>query len=597
MIDTIVNSFDIWTGAQGIKSRTRIKNVDNISLEGISKLRELILELAISGKLCETSLENPDFAKILKNIKNEREQFHKERNVRLQKFEPLQIKIKEFQYPKNWATVYFEDIIVYITDFQANGSFATLRKNVQYYDEENYAILVRLTDLRHNLKKSSGFVYTDEKGYNFLSKSIVNGGELVIANVGAGVGTILEIPVINKPATLAPNMFMLVLTKAYDKEFFKYFSKSHRYWEYINEVNVGTGQPKINKREYKSCKIPFPPLEEQHRIVAKVDELMALCDKLENEQFNNLKTHQVLVKTLLETLTQANDVDELHKAWERLSVHFDTLFCTDDSIDQLKQTILQLAVMGKLEKQDPKDEPASELLKKISKAKEKLIKEGKLKKTAPLSKIRPEEMPFNLPVGWEFCRLEELCMLITKGSSPKWQGVSYTENPNDVLFVTSENVGSYKLLLDSKKYVELKFNTIEPKSILKRGDFLMNIVGGSIGRTAIYNIDELANINQAVCLIRMLPEYIDERFFLHFFNSSICVSYMFDKQVDNARPNLSMSNISKFVIPLPSLTEQKRIVEKVESIFGLCDTIKEKILESQALKVLLSKTIVEKAVQ
>jgi type I restriction enzyme S subunit len=125
----------------------------------------------------------------------------------------------------------------------------------------------------------------------------------------------------------------------------------------------------------------------------------------------------------------------------------------------------------------------------------------------------------------------------------------------------------------------------------------MNIVGGSIGRTAIYNIDDLANINQAVCLIRMFSQYLDEQFFLHFFNSSICVSYMFDKQVDNARANLSMGNISKFVIPLPSLTEQKRIVEKVETLFALCDSMKEKIFKAQELKVLLSKTIVEKAIQ
>ena len=108
----------------------------------------------------------------------------------------------------------------------------------------------------------------------------------------------------------------------------------------------------------------------------------------------------------------------------------------------------------------------------------------------------------------------------------------------------------------------------------------MNIVGGSIGRTAIYNIDELANINQAVTIIRLFPK-VSYDYFLHFFNSPTCISYMYDKQVDNARPNLSMSNIAKFMIPLPPLEEQKVIVEKVNALMGLCDSLEEEVQQSQ----------------
>jgi type I restriction enzyme S subunit len=131
------------------------------------------------------------------------------------------------------------------------------------------------------------------------------------------------------------------------------------------------------------------------------------------------------------------------------------------------------------------------------------VKEGKIKKQKPLPPVSDEEKPFELPHGWEWCRLETITELITKGSSPKWQGVSYTDNSNDVLFITSENVGSFKILLDSAKYVEKKFNEIEPRSILTYNDILMNIVGASIGRTAIFNLNRNANINQAVCLIRL----------------------------------------------------------------------------------------------
>ena len=175
--------------------------------------------------------------------------------------------------------------------------------------------------------------------------------------------------------------------------------------------------------------------------------------------------------------------------------------------------------------------------------------------------------------------MEEVTEIITKGSSPKWQGVQYVDEGQGILFVTSENVGNYEMLLTKRKYVEPKFNEIEPRSILKKNDILMNIVGGSIGRTAIYNIDDLANINQAVTIIRLMSLNY-HWYFLHFFNSPTCISYMYDKQVDNARPNLSMGNIAKFLMPFPSLEEQKAIVEKVNALMGLCDALEQEITKN-----------------
>jgi type I restriction enzyme S subunit len=161
-------------------------------------------------------------------------------------------------------------------------------------------------------------------------------------------------------------------------------------------------------------------------------------------------------------------------------------------------------------------------------------------------------------------RLSEIAHLITKGSSPNWQGINYIENEG-VLFITSENVRRYKIRLEPKKFVETRFNEIEKKSILRRDDILMNIVGASIGRTAIYDRDDVANINQAVCLIRLDTSKIDLEYALHFFNSPVCIGYMFDKQVDAARANLSMGNISNFLIPIPDLTEQRRIVAEIQA--------------------------------
>lgn len=254
---------------------------------------------------------------------------------------------------------------------------------------------------------------------------------------------------------------------------------------------------------------------------------------------------------------------------------FELLADAPNGVQKLRELILQLAVQGKLVPQDPNDEPASVLLERIEAEKKRLVKEGKIKKSTNILPIKTNEVPFDLPRGWEWVRLEKLCKVITKGSSPKWQGVNYVDKGNGILFITSENVRNYSLNLEEPKYVEDKFNEIEPRSILRRNDILMNIVGASIGRTAIYEHDEIANINQAVCLIRIVGQnrLVNLKYLLSYFNSALCISLMFDKQVDNARANLSMGNISKFVIPLAPYQEQSRITQKVDRLMSLCDEL------------------------
>ncbi len=184
--------------------------------------------------------------------------------------------------------------------------------------------------------------------------------------------------------------------------------------------------------------------------------------------------------------------------------------------------------------------------------------------------------------------LKTISKLITKGSSPNWQGVKYVDEPG-VLFITSKNVGNHKLILgDKKTYLETKFNEIQPRSILQKDDILLNIVGASIGRTAKFNLDELANINQAVCLIRLNKELVNVDYMLQFFNSSICISYMFDKKVDNARANLSMGNIQKFLIPTPPIEEQERISMKIGTLLDNIELLRneqnDKLNNLKALK-------------
>jgi type I restriction enzyme S subunit len=165
---------------------------------------------------------------------------------------------------------------------------------------------------------------------------------------------------------------------------------------------------KLNQAAMVQIVMPVPPLTEQQRIAAKVDELMALCDQLEQQQAHSIEAHQTLVETLLDTLTHVESQQELSEACNRIANYFETLFTTEQSIDQLKQTILQLAVMGKLVPQDPNDEPASVLLERLAKKKERMVEEGKLRKEKALSAIKENEKPFQLPTGWAWSRLPEI---------------------------------------------------------------------------------------------------------------------------------------------------------------------------------------------
>jgi type I restriction enzyme S subunit len=251
-------------------------------------------------------------------------------------------------------------------------------------------------------------------------------------------------------------------------------------------------------------------------------------------------------------------------------------------VKKLRQQLLQDAVQGKLVEQNKKDEPASELLKKIKAEKEKLIADKKLKKEKELPTIKPEEIPFEIPDNWSWCRLGEICDTITKGSSPNWQGVQYVDEAKGILFITSKNVDSFKIDLTKATYVEEKFNEIEPRSILKKGDLLTNIVGASIGRTALFDLDVIANINQAVCILRIEHHLINKDYLLNLMNSDLALKMMFESQFAPGRANLSMGNIASFTIPIPPLTEQIRIVQKVDELMQYCNKLEASIKQSES---------------
>ncbi|HBY03300.1 MAG TPA: hypothetical protein DEH07_01875, partial [Desulfotomaculum sp.] len=183
---------------------------------------------------------------------------------------------------------------------------------------------------------------------------------------------------------------------------------------------------------------------------------------------------------------------------------------------------------------------------------------------------------------WDIKQLRVLSILITKGSSPTWQGVNYTDDKSQVLFITSENVREGYLDFSKRKYLEKKFNEIQNRSILKYGDLLVNIVGASIGRAAVFYSDEVANINQAVALVRCNKE-VCLTYLCYYLNSPKALQMYNEMQVDVARANLSLKNIGDLAIIYPPIPLQNQFAEIVARIEAQKALVKKAIDETQYL--------------
>ena len=243
-------------------------------------------------------------------------------------------------------------------------------------------------------------------------------------------------------------------------------------------------------------------------------------------------------------------------------------------VARLRELILTLAVQGKLVAQDPKDEPASELLKQIRAEKDRLIAVGKIKKDKPLAAIAEGETPFELPVGWEWVRLNSLLQKIGAGSTPLGGREVYVSS--GVKFLRSQNVWDEGLQLHGVAFIKPETHAKMAGTVVVANDLLFNITGASIGRCALvpHDFDE-ANVSQHVTIVRTAMPALNA--FLHKVLVSQHVQQaVMDVQVGVSREGLSIAKLGHFLIPVPPLAEQSRIVTRVEELMRLCDALEAK---------------------
>jgi len=572
MASAIIKNFDIWLDAQGIKSRTRAVGVDNISFEGVLNLRKLILNLAFSGKLSEKKQNDGSAKELLELIR-----FEENKSI----FD-INSSVEPYPIPMNWIWCRFGDI-------SNHNSGKTLDSGKNKGELRDY---ITTSNLYWGFFKLDGLKQmrlTEEE----LDRCTAIRGDLLICEGGEAGRSAVWVK--EESICFQNHIHRVRPLHGIDPYYLFFYMMKIFHTGEINNYRKGVGIHNLSGKALSSILIPMAPIQEQYRIVAIVDKLMVLCDKLEEEQFKNLKTHQTLVKTLLETLTKASDVNELKAIWKRMSVHFDTLFSTNDSIEQLKQCVLQLAVMGKLVKQNPKNETAIELLKKASEEKAKLFLSGKIKKYLPSQEIQEEEKLFNLPQGWAWARLQEITTLITDGK----HGDCQNQLNSGYYFLSAKDIVDGKLNYEFAREINYEeFQETHRRTDLSPGDICMVNTGATVGKLAIASDDpktQKTTFQKSVAIIKPFKGFIINNYLKVFLMSD--TKNMFIKSGGSAINNLLLGDLKKKVIPLPPISEQIEIVKKVDELFLFCDKLSEKIKSSQKTQVLLSKSIVEKFVQ
>ncbi len=539
------SSFEIWSSAIKARSSAGRGGGKKQEFYGIKKLRELILELAVRGLLVPQDPKDEPAGELLKKIAKEKAQLVKDGKMKKGRKFSLSKEEMPFEIPQNWSWTQLGEI-------SEIGPRATLEDDLDVGFVPMPLISTSYKGEHGQEIKKWGAV---KKGYTHFSNGDIaiakitpcfeNSKAAIFGNLsnGHGAGT-TELHVARPIGKFVNPRFILLYLKA------PMFLEKGK-----PQMTGSAGQKRVPATFFIGNPLPLPPLAEQHRIVAKVDELMGLCDRLEKEQADSLCTHETLVATLLDALT-TSEPRQFTQAWQRIATHFDSLFTTEKSIDQLKQTILQLAVMGKLVEQEVDSPPMVSLGEILSEPSFNGVSKGPTMDTTATEVLR-----------------------ISAGTS------------RDDFYVDEFDF----------KHVDIAPEDIE-KATLRAGDLLACRYNGNlhyVGKFSLYraesgriqvNPDKL--IRFRVDTTKHSPRYVC--FTMNAASTREAIEAMCATTAGNI--GLSAGKIKTVPIPLRSLAEQHRIVAKVDKLMALCDRLKANLQAAQTTQLNLADGFVETAI-
>ncbi|WP_051605772.1 restriction endonuclease subunit S [Polaribacter sp. Hel_I_88] len=537
------------------------------------ELKGLILQLAIQGKLTANwREENKDIEpafELLKKIKIEKENLIKEKKIKKEK---LLSKVKKEELitnlPNNWETVRLGEI----GDWGAGST--PLRSNSSFYGGKiNW---FKSGELNNSVMDYESKEKITELALEKTSVRLNNPGDVLIAMYGATIGKtgILKVKGTTNQAVCActpfsciTSLFLHLLLKGLKDTF----------------INQGEGgaQPNISRVKIRTQVFGLPPLEEQKEIVKVVETLFKEVAQLEQLTVERIGLKEDFVTSALHQLT----ANKANQEWTFLQDHFKSFFNETTNIKKLRETVLQLAVQGKLtadwRANNPNTEDASQLLKRIQEEKAQLIADKKIKKEKALPPITKDEIPYELPEGWVWCRLGTVTDIIA-GASFK-SGDFNKKGGVKCIKITNAGVRNF---VETDDYLPDGFNELHPNYLIKKGDLILALTRPYIKDGLKISICPSAYnnslLNQRVASIRSMTKEIYHPYIFSFIQSPKVLNYYKSKfDGKSQQPNMKMGDITDLLISLPPLEEQKTIVEKVNALMCLCDALAQEVEQSQ----------------
>lgn len=531
---------------------------------GIKKLRDVILQLAVRGKLVEQNSADEPAEVLLKRVKPISSRTRTE--LKMPNVKDLE---KPFLLPRGWSWTLFGQIF----DFQGGGQ--PPKTKFIYEPKTDYIRLIQIRDLG----EKPAPVYVPASSISKTCKE----GDILVGRYGASVGKVFW--GISGAYNVALCKMIFDEKSLYNRFIFT-FLNSDLFQKPIKSYSR-SAQDGFNKGDVFPILVPLPPLAEQKRIVAKVDELMALCDKLEAEQKAQRTLKTQAVQSTLHHLTSAESPASFGTSLNILERTFGNWFDDLATVKHLRATILQLAVQGKLVPQNPTDEPASELLKRIETEKKRLVKEGKIKRPPTVAPIDDKDSPLILPAGWSWARMGEVYD-VRDGThdSPKYQTEGYP-------LVTSKDFVNGRISFDKCKLISKEdHEKIAQRSKVDNGDILFSMIGGNIGNMVLVDTDREFSIKN-VALFKYYSLDFSMPDFLRIVLKNLSENVQ-HQAIGGAQPFVSLGFLRGAQIGLPPLAEQKRIVAKVDELMTLCDQLEAHITQTQTLNTHLMDSLIHR---
>lgn len=481
-----------------------------------SDLRQSVLQAAMQGKLTTQKAEDGDARELLLAIREEKEKLVKEKRIKKEKpLAPIADGEIPFDIPENWVWCRLGEIYCVLNGDR--GKNYPAKSSLKH--EGNIPFISALNLNGYNVAVDDKLLFATQEQYNKLNAGKLKYNDTVLCIRGSigkhgrfqfNVGAISSSLVIIRPYVTQDLA-----------EYLGFYLDSNIFTLEVTKYNNGTAQPNLAAADLKKFIIPLPPLPEQQRIVARVEALMKEIDELEQTEKE------------LEAIKAAFPAD-------------------------MKASLLQAAMEGKLTTQKAEDGDARGLLLAIREEKEKLVKEKKGKKEKPLAPITDEEIPFDIPENWVWCRLGDCIKLL---SGQDLTPDKYNASGKGTIYITgASNIENGRITVN--RWTEF------PRAIAHKGELLITCKG-TIGEMCFLNIDKVHIARQ----IMSIKEILVDIKYVHIF----LLSYV-NTLKGNAKsmiPGIDRKNVLNALFPLPPLSEQRRIVEKLDQLLPLCDSLSE----------------------